>query len=184
MNLLEAMEQRHSVRQYREERLSDEHREALERIIAGVNEESGLHIQLIAEEPEAFNSAMAHYGAFSGVRNYIALIGQKSSDLEETCGYYGEKIVLEAQRLGLNTCWVALTYKKVSERYDILPGEKLMLVITVGYGENSGSARRSKSETEVSNLSHALVPDWFKTGLKYALLAPTAVNHDFPWGPT
>ena len=43
------------------------------------------------------------YTSFSGVKNYIALIGKKSPNLEEACGYYGEKIVLRAQQLGLNT---------------------------------------------------------------------------------
>lgn len=53
---------------------------------------------------------MAHYGKFSGVTNYIAMIGKKGPTLEETCGYYGERLVLKAQQLGLNTCWVAMTY--------------------------------------------------------------------------
>lgn len=76
--------------------------------------EGGLHIQLVLEEPRAFNSAMAHYGKFSGVRNYVALVGKKGPELQERCGYYGEKIVLCAQQRGLNICWVAMTYKKRS----------------------------------------------------------------------
>ena len=31
---------------------------------------------------------MAHYGKFSGVQNYIALVGKKTSDLDEKLGYY------------------------------------------------------------------------------------------------
>lgn len=45
------------------------------------NRESGLHIQLITNEPQAFNGFMAHYGKFSSVTNYIAMIGKKDSDL-------------------------------------------------------------------------------------------------------
>ena len=77
---------------------------------------------------------MAHYGKFSGVRNYIALIGPKGPDLDEKCGYYGERIVLEAQRLGLNSCWVAMSYKKIPEAYRVDEGEKLTVVIALGYG--------------------------------------------------
>ena len=55
---------------------------------------------------------MAHYGKFSGVQNYIALIGRKNNDLDEKIGYYGERLALVAQTLGLNTCWVALTFGK------------------------------------------------------------------------
>ncbi len=66
---------------------------------------------------------MAHYGKFSGVKNYVAIIGAKSSDLEEKCGYYGEKIVLKAQQMKLNTCWVAITYKKIKAAFQIDAGK-------------------------------------------------------------
>ena len=55
---------------------------------------------------------MAHYGKFDGVHNYIALVGKKSSTLDETLGCYGEQLVLKAQEIGLNTCWVAMTHGK------------------------------------------------------------------------
>ena len=58
------------------------------------NKESGLHIQLVEDEPKAFAGMMAHYGKFSGVTNYIALVGKKGADLEEKCGYYGEKLTV------------------------------------------------------------------------------------------
>ena len=71
------------------------------------------HIQLVTDEPKAFDGFMAHYGKFSGVKNYIALIGKKGPKLEETCGYYGGKgLVLLAQQLGLNSCWVAMTLQQ------------------------------------------------------------------------
>ncbi|MGL4549242.1 nitroreductase family protein [Eubacterium aggregans] len=76
---------------------------------------------MITDEPRAFDSTMAHYGKFSGVPNYIAMIGKKGKGLDECCGYTGEKIVLEAQSLGLNTCWLASTYKKIPEVLDIPP---------------------------------------------------------------
>ena len=38
------------------------------------------------------------------------MVGKKSE--EEKAGYFGEHLVLKAQALGLNTCWVAMTFKK------------------------------------------------------------------------
>ncbi len=60
------------------------------------NRESGLHIQLVTNEPKAFAGFMAHYGKFSGVTNYIAMIGKKGPGLDEKCGYYGERMVLKS----------------------------------------------------------------------------------------
>ena len=109
---IEAMKERQSVRQYEDRPLDQSAVAALQEEISACNREGGLHIQLVMNEPKAFDGFMAHYGKFSGVRNYIAMIGKKGPDLEEKCGYYGERLVLKAQQLGLNTCWVAMTYSK------------------------------------------------------------------------
>ena len=172
MDIMEAMKNRHSVRQYQDRTIEKETLEELKRYIAECNAESGLHIQFIENEPKAFN---AHYGAFSGVTDYIALVGKKSSDLEEKCGYFGEKIVLKAQMLGLNTCWVALTYKKIPGVFTIRDGEKLTVVIAVGYGMTQGVSHKMKTISQVSNAGSD-TPDWFVKGIEAALLAPTAMN--------
>lgn len=174
MTMLEAIQARHSVRNYLEKPLETGVKQKLNAEINAINQESGLHIQLVTDEPKAFNSFMARYGKFSGVNNYIALVGKKAPDLDERCGYYGERLVLLAQQLGLNTCWVALTYKKISGALQTAPGEKLALVIALGYGATQGVPRPSKSAEAVANVSGA--PEWFRAGVDAALLAPTAIN--------
>lgn len=175
MDIFEAMEKRHSVRQYIEKPLGAEEALALSEEIKLCNEEGGLHIQLVKDEPKAFSGFMAHYGKFSGVTNYIALVGPKGPDLDEKCGYYGERLVLKAQELGLNTCWVALTYSKIPGAFKVEKGEALTVVIALGYGKTEGVPHKSKAPEEVSNVS-ANSPEWFKNGVRAALLAPTAVN--------
>ena len=175
MDLMEALRARHSVRQYTDEPIADDATQALEKEIRQCNREGGLHFQLVLNEPKAFDGFMAHYGKFSGVRNYIALIGPKGPDLEEKCGYWGERLVLLAQQLGLNTCWVALTYSKVRTAFTILEGEKLCVVIALGYGKTQGTSHRSKPASAVTK-ADGPVPDWFQRGVEAALLAPTAMN--------
>ncbi len=174
MDLTEAMRARHSVRSYTGKPIGGETLETLEKLIEECNRESGLHIQLVRGEPMAFGGAMAHYGKFSGVRNYFALVGKKSRTLDEACGYYGEKLVLAAQALGLNTCWVGLTFRKVPDVFRVDAGERLALVIAVGYGTAQGAPRRSKTVADVSCAENA--PEWFTKGVEAALLAPTAIN--------
>ena len=175
MELIEAMQNRHSVRQYAETPIEAEVLDALQTEIDACNREGNLHIQLVTGEPRAFQSFMARYGKFSGVQNYIALVGKKSDHLEELCGYYGERLVLKAQQLGLNSCWVAMTYKKIPGAFQVDTGEKLTVVISLGYGKNQGTAHSSKSAQAVSNVSDTS-PDWFRDGVNAALLAPTAMN--------
>lgn len=175
MTLKEAIEQRHSVRSYTDRKIEGETLAALEKMIEEINEEADLHIQLVTEEPKAFSGALAKYGRFKGVRNYIALVGKKSEDLYGKCGYYGEKIVLFAQQIGLNTCWVALTFRKVPGVFEVGKNEKLVMVIAVGYGENQGYAHKSKP---LGDLYTAITaePQWFMDGVRAASLAPTAMN--------
>ena len=175
MNLTEAMKARHSVRQYTNRPLGDGVLLALKEEINACNKESGLHIQLVTNEPRAFDGFMAHYGKFSGVTNYIAMIGKKGPDLEETCGYYGERLVLFAQQLGLNTCWVAMTYSKIKTAFTLNSDEKLCIVIALGYGAVQGVPHKTKTIEDVVTAEGAL-PDWFRDGVEAALLAPTAMN--------
>lgn len=171
----EAIRARHSVRAYQERPIPGPIRQELNAFAEAVNRESGLHITIQYDDPAGFDSRLAHYGRFRNVANYIVLSGVKEGDFDFRCGYYGEKLVLQAQKLGLNTCWTALTFNKKKVLELIPEGETLCMVIALGFGETQGTQHRSKRPDQVSELSGP-APEWFREGLEAALLAPTAVN--------
>lgn len=175
MNNEEAIVARHSVRAYTDEPIGQADRQALQAEIDTCNEAGNLHISLMCDEPRAFDSTLAHYGKFTNVRNYLVLAGTPAPDLDVRCGYYGQRLVLLAQRLGLNTCWVGLTFKKRFVKKALAPGEKLVIVIAIGHGETDGQARPSKFPADVSEPAQD-APEWFSRGVEAALLAPTAMN--------
>ena len=174
MTLQEAITARHSVRKYIDKEIPADIVTALQDKIAEYNKVGNLNIQLVLNETRAF-TGMLSYGSFSGVRNYFVMVGKKGADLDERVGYYGEQLVLLAQTLGLNTCWVGLSYRKVPEAYNVGKDEKLACMIALGYGETLGVSHKIKTIEQVSNASD-LTPAWFKRGVEAALLAPTAVN--------
>ena len=174
MTLLEAISARHSVRKYLDKEIPADIIAALQEKIAECNNAGNLSIQLVQNETKAF-TGMLSYGSFSGVKNYLAMVGKKAKDLDERVGYYGEQIVLLAQTLGLNTCWVGLSYRKVPVAYNVGKDEKLVCMIALGYGETQGVTHKIKSVADVSNASD-ITPSWFRKGVEAALLAPTAVN--------
>ena len=175
MTIQEAIEARHSVRAYKKQPLNEEIVKLLEDEIVKLNNEGQLHIQLICNEPKAFQGTMAKYGKFRNANNYIVMAGKKAEDLDERIGYYGEHLVLLAQTLGLNTCWVGLSYSKVPGTYVLDEGEKIACYIAIGYGETQGVGHKIKTVEQVSNASD-ITPSWFRKGVEAALLAPTAVN--------
>ena len=119
---------RHSVRQYLPKPIEADKRALIEEEIKNLNKESGLRMQAIYDEPKCFDSFMAHYGKFTNVSSYFSLVGKKGKDLDRLAGYYGEKLVLFVQSLGLNTCWVALSHGK--SKADIQKGEKESIINT------------------------------------------------------
>lgn len=177
MTMLEAILARHSVRAYLDTPIDAETVKRLRDELAQCNEEGGLHLQLITDEPDAFGGFMAHYGKFTGVHNYIALVGKKSRELDEKLGWYGERVVLLAQMLGLNSCWVGLTFSRGQAKKNILvdKGEELRAVIALGYGKTQGVEHESRPLRECCRASGTM-PEWFGRGMKAAMLAPTAVN--------
>lgn len=175
MDIMEAIRARHSVRAYKDEKISGEIREKLDTLVGKVNEESGLNIVIAYDNPDGFDSKLAHYGNFRNVSNFIVLKGKDVPNFEEHCGYYGEMIVLEAQMLGLNTCWAAMTFNKKMVKQLVPDDERFCMVIALGYGETSGTPRKSKDVSDVV-ATKGTMPEWFENGVKAALLAPTAVN--------
>lgn len=175
MDIFETMKSRHSVRTYNDRKIEAEVTKELQMLIDQCNKDSGLHIQLCLDEPNAFEGLMARYGKFNNVKNYIVLIGKKAKDLEEKVGYFGEKIVLKATELGLGSCWVAGTYSKSKCGATIDKGEKLVCVISLGYFDKGGAPHKTKSIEKLSQ-SDGNMPDWFKIGMEAAQLAPTAMN--------
>lgn len=175
MTLKEAMYARHSVRSYKPDAISAEDVEKLNGFIAECNAESGLHMQLVTDCKEAFNTFLNHYGWFKNAHSYIALVGKDDKELDEKCGYYGEKLVLFAQQIGLGTCWVGGTFSRKKTDYEAAEGEKLCLVILIGYPENNGKEHKNKPLSKLCNLTDNS-PEWFKNGMQAALTAPTAVN--------
>ena len=145
MTLQEAITARHSVRKYIDKEIPADIVTVLQDKIAEYNKVGNLNIQLVLNETRAF-TGMLSYGSFSGVRNYFVMVGKKGADLDERVGYYGEQLVLLAQTLGLNTCWVGLSYRKVPEAYNVGKDEKLACMIALGYGHRaSEQCQRSYS---------------------------------------
>lgn len=176
----EAITARHSVRHYKDLPIEESKCAELNKLIDECNSISGLNIQLVLDNPECFKTLMNNYGWITGAKNYIALIGKKSiQNLDEVCGYYGQKLVLAAQMLGLNTCWIAGTYKKGKCHVNISDDEKIVCIVSIGYGESQGVEHKSKPLEKLCNIPQdklASTPEWFQQGLDAALKAPTAMN--------
>ena len=204
MITVETIRERHSVREYDGGPLEQAEFDALGAVVEECARESGLDIQLVGDNSEVFN-VIARFGLIRGCRTHVTFVvddakargatsgtnaaangateadcvkmrGARRTAVDEAIGYWGQKIVLAAQDMGLNTCWCALCSRKKS-RAVVVPGKKIRLIIAVGHGKTQGFSRKTKSVEALSSVECAKEPAWFAEAMEAAQLAPTAMNN-------
>ena len=174
MNEIDAIRQRHSVRQYKADRIEEEKVALIKAKIDELNAEGDLNLQFIEDAEKTYNKLFNRVSGLGSAPSVIACVGKDDKSLDQRVGYYGEKLVLYAQTLGLNTCWTG-TFNRKNISADIPDGERLVISIAIGYGKDSGKERKTKSKEQLSEAS-AQRPEWFEKGVEMAMLAPTAIN--------
>ena len=186
MTLQEAAAKRTSRRKYLEKPLDAQSVRILNEKIAAINRDEGLHIQLVLDGAKPFAGFRRSYGLLTGVQSFLALAGNPASPhWRERLGYFGELLVLEAQRLGISSCWVGGSYRKEDAVCDLREGESLTCVIALGYCPEKPSPRerflcgvihrKSKSAQDMSR-AEADAPQWFHSGVQAVCCAPSANN--------
>lgn len=174
MNDIEAIKERHSVRNYESREIEAEKKEKIKVLIEEVNKEGNLHLQLKENAGATYNRLLNRAMGLSSAPSVIACVGKDDDTLEERVGYYGERLVLEIQKMGLNTCWAG-TFSRKNIDADVADDEKLVISIAVGYGKDQGRPHKSKTAEQVIE-AKGDKPEWFNKGVEMALLAPTAIN--------
>ncbi len=175
MTIYEAIEKRHTVRTYNSAAIEGDTLKELTALIEKLNAEGNLHMQLVNGRENAFDDFVIHYGKWTGVTNYIAMVGVDEADLDERCGYYGEQIVLWAQMHGLKTGWLDTQPAGATDAFVVDEGERHVLSLAIGYSETEGAGPKAAAVEDMS-VVNGDAPDWFYEGMKYAVYAPTAGN--------
>lgn len=167
-DIIRLFKERHSVRRYKPIPSEQETKHSILKFLQSLKEESDLDIRLIENSKKVFGGLLLKFAGWKQPPPaYFAFIGNG-----EKCGYYGEKLVIYLQSIGLNTCWIGLFNKSAAKKDT---NTDVQITIAAGYGENSGNERRSKTFEQVSSYSGD-APEWFTNGVNCALLAPTAMN--------
>ena len=154
--------------------------------------------ELITRSPdEILRGILGSYGKVKGAEALIAFIGDMNDVyVNEKVGYVGEGIILEATAMGLGTCWVggSMFFRRGVAESIVGAGknERVFAVTPVGYAEKVFSLgertqtgfgmahRRKPLAAMVSGLDERQWPDWVKSALEAARLAPSAINRQ-PW---
>ena len=174
MSEIDAIKERHSVRNYEAKKIEADKVEKIRAKIEELNKEGNLHLQFMEDAGKTYNKLFNKVAGLGSAPSVIACVGIDDETLEQRVGYYGEKLVLFIQELGLNTCWAG-TFNQKNIGAEVGDGEKLVISIAVGYGKDKGKPHKSKSPEQIIEAKGDR-PYWFNKGVDMALLAPTAIN--------
>lgn len=177
MNLLEAIDKRCSRRNFLDTPVDENKVQELNGYIKKYNDLGNLNMRLVINDGRPFGSKKGE------AKNYI-MLAASAYGREERCGYFGEKLVLEATRLGLGTCWKA-GFDRNSCPFDAGTGEKLYCLIALGNVSGNmtlkekmvrGAMHIKNKKAEEMFKSSETVPTWFINGMECVKKAPSAIN--------
>ncbi|MFW9803658.1 MAG: nitroreductase family protein [Candidatus Thorarchaeota archaeon] len=191
----QAISTRRSIRTYNGQCLDTEVLEHLESLCEEFRPFRGVRASIVRDPPEGvFKGIIGSYGEIKNAPHLAAFIGDISvSEVQEATGYLGEGIILEATRMGLQTCWIGGFFRpeRLERALDLEKNEKILAITPIGHGVRKKSTRdkfmslaiRSRRRKPLEKLitnSTMNLPSWSKTALKAARLAPSAANRQ-PW---
>ncbi len=197
MNIIEAMKERRSVRNFSGEALSASQVELMNKAIEESFSPFGGKLTILLRQfdlKEGYKPST--YGMIKGAVDFF-LLGIGDDEVSAlTAGFQFEQVVLKAWQAGLGTCWIAATFKgsDFDKGIDWPEGEELKIICPVG--ESAGLSMReklvrftigSKNRKAFDDLffygdfSHPVPADnRFREALEMLRLAPSATNTQ-PW---
>ncbi|MBR2286868.1 MAG: nitroreductase family protein, partial [Clostridia bacterium] len=124
----ETIKRRKSVRAYAPRPLSSADRQGLQDLLAEEKNTpeifaAPLSFPLLESRENGKDVPLGTYGVIRNAPAFIVISTANRAEAMEAIGYRFERIVLEATRMGLGTCWLAGTFRKeqFSERIQMGP---------------------------------------------------------------
>jgi nitroreductase len=146
MDLVAAIEKRHSIRRYDGRRVP----EATVRQVVTVGRnalplrpEIGIRWYIVWEGSvlaRRLTGRAGVYGMFTSAPHYLIAVSQERRGFMENLGFCMEQLILAAAVLGLGTCWVGSMFTEEGLR-DLVPDleadERIVALTPLGYGDES-----------------------------------------------
>ncbi|MCQ2792760.1 MAG: hypothetical protein MJ208_04495 [Bacilli bacterium] len=165
-DLIKFLESRHSVRKYLDKAIEDDKKQIITDLIEKINQEHGTKFAVFFDKLEAFKSILGH--SIKGCKNIIIFYHTDANE----AGYYSAEVLLKLHELGLNSCYVGLTYKKkIFLRDDV----DIQCALAFGYGANQGQPHTNHNINKLLTYEGDK-PEKLDIVVKAALSAPTAMN--------
>ena len=192
---LAAVARRHSRRQFGATPVAAAELDAIEAVCSALRPYPDARVVLVRTPTlDVFTGAIGSYGKVRGAPHLLVFLGDERADFaDQHVGYTGEAAVLEATRLGLETCWVGGFFdaEKVARLVPLASGERAYAVSPLGHAvpetglveramRGMAGAHKRRTVAEIAPGAGPEWPAWALAAVETARMAPSAVNRQ-PW---
>ncbi|MBQ1522446.1 MAG: hypothetical protein IIZ74_06750 [Erysipelotrichaceae bacterium] len=142
MNVIEAIKHRRSVRSFDGRQLTEEEKNSLSDFFARADNPYGQDIEWVILDAEEHDLSSP---VITGCKNYLAGKMKRQAHSEEAFGYSFEKIVLQAEAMGLGTTWIAGTMdrKAFEKAVGLEEGQVMPCISPIGHPAEKMSFRET-----------------------------------------
>lgn len=145
------------------------------------------------ETYEKLKNVAGYNGHMIKAPSYAVILSDVKQGYIENSGYIGERLILKARDLDIDSCWVTFNDSEIiKEKLDISSNKEVTAIIALGYGIDKTIKNKSGSErlgvekivymdkwginTSIDELEERGLLDAFS----YARMAPSTLNRQ-PW---
>ncbi|WP_425448420.1 nitroreductase family protein [Dethiothermospora halolimnae] len=139
-SIREAVKKRYSVRNYKEQEVELDKREAIESFVNSLDNPFGpkVNFHYLDNEEMKNQKKLGTYGVIKGATQYIGTTIKLEPGSLEALGYELEAVILYLANLGLGTCWLGGTFnrKGFAKAMNIGEDEIFPIITPYGYAAN------------------------------------------------
>ena len=189
---------RKSVREFKDTKIDYKYFNEIENYIKRSKKLlSGIEVEIkmydFYECYEKIDQLAGYNGYLIQAPNYIIILSDIKEGYIENSGYVGERLILKAKDLGIDSCWITFKNSKlIKEKLNISSDKEITGIIALGYEDDINSKNKATSErlgveeivfmdewgnsANVDELEERYLLDAFF----YARMAPSSLNKQ-PW---
>lgn len=198
MNYKKLISSRKSVREFKNKDIEQKYFNEIERYINNSKKllpQISVEIKIFNNEDgyEKLNKIAGYNGYMIEAPNYVIILSDVKKGYIENSGYIGERLMLKARDLGIDSCWI--TFKdsnSIKNKLDILSDKEVTAIIALGYEDNKNIKNKSVSD-RLSVEEIVYMNEWGKNisitdleerglldAFNYARMSPSNLNRQ-PW---
>ncbi|MBZ9606914.1 nitroreductase family protein [Clostridium estertheticum] len=185
--MIQAINLRKSIRNYKDKKISGEHLQEIKTIINDAKplfDNIPMEVLLIEDGEKITDTFKGLISKYTKVKapHYLAFTSEIKESHLENIGFIGEEIVLKLTELGIGTCWLGSAIKQELFKTIFKVKDKQSYIILVAFGYPTSQLKPvvNRKRFDKIKLVTGAYENQYETIIQSLIDAPSAINSQ-PW---